>query len=280
MQAKPTIELADSPEPECRKATASSGATMELARTRQATRRDETARLRDESAGSRDLAAEALDQIAGLQEEALLATQDSGHSTIRALVAASRGARGHAAADRAGAASDRERAAADRAKAAADGRQAHVDLQRAHLDSLTGVYMRDLGGITLQHEIDRSRRSGEPFTLAFVDVDALKELNDREGHATGDALLQAVVGALKSKLRSYDPIVRIGGDEFLCGFTNTELDAAQRRAEELRAAVERGPAAGSITVGLASLGPGDTLEALTARADSDMYSHRQRRRDR
>jgi diguanylate cyclase (GGDEF)-like protein len=245
---------------------------------RRATRRDETALLRDLMASLQDLAAERRDRAAGRHEEALLAAVESRDSTIRALLAASGGVRGHAAAARACAASDRQQAAAHRAQAAADRRQARIDLQRAQLDSLTGVYMRDLGRVTLQHEIDRSRRSGEPFVLAFVDVDGLKGLNDREGHAAGDALLQAVVGALKSKLRSYDPIVRVGGDEFLCGFTNTELDASQRRAEEIRAAVEHGPAAGSITVGLASLGASDTLDDLTARADVDMYSHKQTRR--
>jgi len=134
--------------------------------------------------------------------------------------------------------------------------------------------MRDLGGIALRHEIDRSRRSGEPFVLAYIDVDGLKELNDSQGHAAGDELLQAVVDAVQSKLRSYDPVVRVGGDEFLCGFTNTELDVAERRVAEIRDAVEHGPAAGSVTVGLACLVENDTLEDLTARADADMYQHR------
>jgi diguanylate cyclase (GGDEF)-like protein len=238
-------------------------------------RRQETARQRDVTAGSRDLAADARDRVAGQQEEALMATEESRDSTIRALLVASGGVRDEAAADRADAASDRQRAAADRAQAGADSGQARIELEHAQLDSLTGAYMRDLGLITLQNEIDRSRRSGEPFVLAFVDVDGLKELNDREGHAAGDALLRDVVGALKSRLRSYDPIVRVGGDEFVCGFSNTELAACRPRVEAIRAALELGPAAGTFTVGLAGLMATDTLDDLTARADADMYTQKQ-----
>jgi diguanylate cyclase (GGDEF)-like protein len=119
--------------------------------------------------------------------------------------------------------------------------------------------------------MDRALRSQEPFALAFVDVDGLKELNDREGHAAGDALLKAVVTALKTGRRSYDPI---GGDEFLCGFTNTDLNACRRRIEEIRSSLAREHATASISVGLAMLGDRDTLEKLIARADADMYVHK------
>jgi diguanylate cyclase (GGDEF)-like protein len=139
--------------------------------------------------------------------------------------------------------------------------------------------MLELGRATLQNEIDRSRRSGEPFVLAFVDVDGLKEVNDAYGHGAGDALLRCVVGALRSKMRSYDPIVRVGGDEFLCGFTNMGLDASERRIAEIRAAVGEGSAGASITVGMARLGATETLEELTVRADLNMYSHRPGSRD-
>jgi diguanylate cyclase (GGDEF)-like protein len=207
----------------------------------------------------------------------MLAGQTSDDPAIRALVTNGGGLRKLAAADRAVAASDRKRASADRRQAAADRRQAQDDLQSAHFDSLTGVYMRDFGRVSLQEAIDRSRSSAEPFVLAFVDVDGLKELNDSKGHAAGDALLQTVGSVLQSKLRRGDPIARVGGDEFLCGLTNTELEVSQLRFEEIRAAVEHAAATASITVGLASLGASDTLEDITARADIDMYARKPRR---
>jgi diguanylate cyclase (GGDEF)-like protein len=234
-------------------------------------RRQETARQRDVTAGSRDLAADARDRVAGEQEEALMATEESRDSTIRALLVASGGVRDEAAADRADAASDRQRAAADRAQAGADSGQARIELEHAQLDSLTGAYMRDLGLLTLQNEIDRSRRSGEPFVLAYVDVDGLKEVNDRHGHAAGDEMLRDVVGAIHKHLRSYDPIVRVGGDEFVCALAGSTPVEARRRFREMGATLERSPLAGSISVGFAALRPDDTLAQLTERGDADLY---------
>jgi two-component system cell cycle response regulator len=217
---------------------------------------------RDEAATMRDLAAQARDLAADLRDR-----EDEADDT----------ARDEAAADRASAANDRRLAAEDRASALAYRNQVRVALDLAHSDGLTGAQRRDLGRITLQHEIERSRRAHEPFALAFVDVDGLKELNDRDGHAAGDALLQMVVAALRTGRRSYDPIVRVGGDEFLCGFTNTNLSASRRRIEEIRGSLRRSNAAASISVGLAILGERDTLEKLIARADADMYSGKQGR---
>jgi diguanylate cyclase (GGDEF)-like protein len=255
-----------------------SQAAPESARSRREAMRDETARQRDVTAGSRDLAADARDRTAEGEEDALLRTQHARHSVIRMLLSAGGAMRGWSAADRAGSASDRRSAAADRAQSSADRDEARIELAEAHVDGLTGAHRRDLGTAVLQQEIERSRRSGEPFALAFIDVDGLKELNDREGHAAGDTLLQAVVGALRAELRSYDPIVRVGGDEFLCGFTNTKLEASRRRIEDIRAVLRRQPRIASISVGLAMLGQRDTLEKLIARADADMYSGKERQR--
>jgi two-component system cell cycle response regulator len=217
--------------------------------------RDEVARMRDLMADARDLAADLRDRDAAPRERERI----------------------EAAADRAGAAEDRRLAAEDRSSALAYRNQVRVALDQARSDGLTGAQRRDLGRVSLQHEIERSRRSGEPFVLAFIDVDGLKQLNDRDGHAAGDALLQAVVAALSTGRRSYDAIVRVGGDEFLCGFTNTNLTASRRRIEEICGSLERGRAATSISAGVAILGDGDTLEKLIARADADMYSGKQLR---
>jgi len=70
--------------------------------------------------------------------------------------------------------------------------------------------------IDVSHEIDRARRSDGRFVVAFADVDRLKIVNDQEGHAAGDRVLQAVVSAIRTRLRSFDPIIRYGGDEFVC----------------------------------------------------------------
>jgi diguanylate cyclase (GGDEF)-like protein len=236
----------------------------------------ERQRLRDLAAAARDRAADTRDRAAAAEQAALLTGERVRDSMIGTLLSAGNEGRERAAQDRAGAASDRRHAATDRAGASADSVQARVRHDHAQLDGLTGAHRRDLGRIALEHEIDRCRRSGDPFVLAFIDVDGLKELNDRQGHAAGDELLTTVVAAVRSQLRSYDPVVRIGGDEFLCGFTNTQLEASRRRVQEIRVALKQSLVAASISVGLAVLGERDTLDKLISRADADMYSGKPR----
>nr|MDQ6915129.1 GGDEF domain-containing protein [Actinomycetota bacterium] len=173
--------------------------------------------------------------------------------------------------DRARAAADRDRAAADRDQAAIDREHARAALLHAHVDELTGSYRRGVGILALQREIDRARRSGGRLVLAFVDVDGLKELNDREGHAAGDALLIDVVETIRSHLRSYDPVVRFGGDEFLCALSDLDLDSARTRFAEIQAALREVREGCSVSVGLAALRSDDSLEDLTARGDAALY---------
>jgi diguanylate cyclase (GGDEF)-like protein len=113
------------------------------------------------------------------------------------------------------------------------------------------------------------------LVLAFVDVDGLKERNDRDGHAAGDALLRSVVAAIRSKVRSYDPIVRFGGDEFVCGLSDTDLNEAGNRFDEIRVALRAADRSASISVGLAALRPTDSVRDLTARGDAALYAARQ-----
>jgi hypothetical protein len=134
----------------------------------------ERRRLRDAAAESRDLAADLRDRTAGREAETMLLNEESRDSTIRVLLSASGAVRICSAADRADSASDRQSAAADRAQANTDTRAVRVQLEQAQLDSLTGAHLRDLGSVVLRNEIERSRRSREPFALAFIDVDGLR----------------------------------------------------------------------------------------------------------
>ena len=143
----------------------------------------------------------------------------------------------------------------DRANAARERARLEAELRSAHLDDLTGAYRRDMGRLALSHEIDRARRSDGRFVVAFVDVDGLKDVNDREGHAAGDHVLETVVDAIRMRLRSFDPIIRYGGDEFVCGLIGTDIQEAERRFESIGAAIEQQAHVG-ISVGLAELDAG------------------------
>jgi diguanylate cyclase (GGDEF)-like protein len=221
---------------------------------------------RDAAADERDLAADRRDRAADERDRAAeRRDQADRRSSQRDLAQAD---------DRRRAARDRRRASHDRRRARNDRRQADNDRHQAGLDSLTGALRRDRGAVDLQREIDRARRSDGLLILGFVDVDGLKAINDTHGHAAGDRALRAVAAALLDGLRSYDLVVRYGGDEFLCGLPGSHLDAAQHRFEAVaRTLAEQNPGT-SVSIGLAELATQDTLDELTARADASLYAAR------
>jgi diguanylate cyclase (GGDEF)-like protein/PAS domain S-box-containing protein len=176
-----------------------------------------------------------------------------------------------AAVDRQRAATDRQQAATDRATGAHNRKQAKADLRRSQVDQLTGALGRELGMVALEREINRARHGNGHLVLAYVDIDGLKAVNDSQGHAAGDELLRNVVSAIQRHLRSYDPVVRVGGDEFVCALSNSRPDDARRRFREIAATIEQTQPGASVSVGFAELRPEDTLDRLTERGDKALY---------
>jgi diguanylate cyclase (GGDEF)-like protein len=224
--------------------------------------RDATAAARDETARRRDARAQAIDRS--------IAESD------RPLAEKMERVRARAEADRARAAADRARAAADRVEAARERERLEAELNSAHLDDLTGAFRREVGWLALANEIDRARRGDGRFVIAFVDVDDLKGVNDRDGHGAGDQVLRTLVSAMRSHLRSFDPIVRYGGDEFVCGLGGADVEDVERRFGLIGSSVE-GDIGTGFSVGLASLAQGETLDELTARADAALLRAKKRR---
>jgi diguanylate cyclase (GGDEF)-like protein len=146
-------------------------------------------------------------------------------------------------------------------------------------DSLTGAWQRGPGLEQLEHEINRARRGNGRLVVAYVDVDGLKTINDMSGHAAGDALLARVVAALRSNLRPYELIVRVGGDEFICALSDAGIDDVRRRFDEIANQLRVDPTVAAITVGFAELTEADSAMDLVDRADRDFLSaHRARTR--
>jgi len=133
-----------------------------------------------------------------------------------------------------------------------------------------------MGRLALTNEIDRARRGDGRFIVAFVEVDGLKRINDRDGHAAGDHVLRTLAATLRSNLRSFDPIVRYGGDEFVCGLSGVDPESVERRFGAIDRALQDAVGVG-ITVGLASLPPNDTLDKLISRADAALLDGKRRR---
>ena len=161
--------------------------------------------------------------------------------------------------------------------AAQDRRSSADERDAATIDALTGARLRGPGLVELERDIARHARTGEPLTLVFLDVDGLKVVNDCGGHAAGDRLLRTVTDTIRAVLRPYDLIVRVGGDEFVCALPGMTADVATARMATVNADLKQGPARASVTVGVAALEPGDTVDALVHRADTALYLHRAER---
>ena len=142
-----------------------------------------------------------------------------------------------------------------------------AELQRAHLDALTGALRREVGRLALRNEIERARRADGKFVVAFIDVDGLKGVNDRDGHAAGDRVLRMLAAIMRANLRPYDPIVRFGGDEFVCGIASIDPGEVQHRIGVMDQSLRNATGVG-ITAGLAQLTSNESIDELTERADA------------
>lgn len=145
----------------------------------------------------------------------------------------------------------------------------------AAIDELTGVLRRGHGMLTLAREVGRSFRSpDERLVVAFVDVDGLKALNDRAGHAEGDRLLVDLTTSISRRLRSHDVVFRYGGDEFVCILPGADLAGATRILQSIARSFAHRGRGRRFSFGLAELAENDTPEGLLARADAALYESR------
>lgn len=149
----------------------------------------------------------------------------------------------------------------------------------SHHDALTGLLNRRAFEHVLDREVVRMQRYGEPFTLLMLDVDHFKRINDRYGHAAGDAVLCAVSQTLREHAREVDRVARFGGEEFCLLLPKTLHEGAVLAAERLRHAIAQIEVPWldevirvTISTGLAtSQGHEEALSALLRRADEALY---------
>ena len=142
----------------------------------------------------------------------------------------------------------------------------------ARVDVLTGAATRLTLADRLEHAL--SRRSAGVVGVLFCDVDGLKAVNDRAGHAAGDALLKEVSRRITGALRPADTLARWGGDEFVVVCEELpHADEARHLAERVRAAVARTDGSGplAVSIGVATAPPATSPEELLERADSAAY---------
>jgi len=160
-------------------------------------------------------------------------------------------------------------------------------LQTALRDPLTETGNRIAMEQTLKREVDIARRNLQPLSVLMVDIDHFKRINDTHGHIVGDQALKAVASALKDSLRNVDMVFRYGGEEFMVLLSNTSREAASMVGERLRLAVlgiqylvENRAIELSVSLGCASLLPGESMDSLLRRADNALYVSKREGRNR
>lgn len=165
------------------------------------------------------------------------------------------------------------------------------DLKQSHewllQDPLTGMQNRRGMDAALVQAVARARRSGTPLSVAMLDIDHFKRLNDTHGHDTGDRALMHLSEVVRSVLRDSDIMVRYGGEEFVMILPETDLKGARFAIERLRLVVHKSPLIHEgqriplcLSAGLAQLRPSENGSALLMRADQAMMQAKNEGRDR
>jgi diguanylate cyclase (GGDEF)-like protein len=149
------------------------------------------------------------------------------------------------------------------------GRLARTLRTAATTDPLTGVANRRAWEAEAARHLAHAARNGEPLSFAILDLDRFKEVNDREGHGAGDALLRDLAAGWSARLRQADLLGRYGGDEFVLCLPATDPSGAREILEQLYSTHSF-----AWSVGVAAAQQGDTLHAVLARADADLYQQK------
>ncbi len=152
--------------------------------------------------------------------------------------------------------------------------------ESATVDRLTGVNNRQALLGALVAEVERANRYERPLSVAFVDIDHFKAVNDTYGHATGDIVLRGVAQTIMANLRTSDQVGRYGGEEFMLLLTETDVEEGALLTEKLRniVAKQRFPIEGgqeisvTISIGIAGGGGVHRTDNLVRDADAAMYS--------
>lgn len=152
--------------------------------------------------------------------------------------------------------------------------------EQAIRDPLTGLHNRRFLSNILPQRLEQSTERGSQLSILMIDIDRFKTFNDSYGHHAGDALLQSLAGLLRRHTRSLDISCRYGGEEFLLVLSNTSLEIAERRAEELRQAFDQSENKfgdqllhATISIGVAAFPDhGTSIEELIMQADQALYA--------
>ncbi len=158
---------------------------------------------------------------------------------------------------------------------------------RAFIDALTGVWNRGALFDLLNREMERMKRSKAELSIAMLDIDFFKKVNDEYGHPVGDDVLKELAERVKTAVRAYDAVGRYGGEEFLIVFPETDSEQGAAQGERIREAISNKPfnLAGqektiTVSLGVATRKPKESVEELVGRADQALYKAKRSGRNR
>lgn len=147
----------------------------------------------------------------------------------------------------------------------------------AALDQLTGLYNRRSGEQRLAQEISRAQRHGRPLTVLLMDLDGLKQANDRFGHAAGDIVLKGFAERVQRAIRGSDLAVRLGGDEFMVLLPECRVEEVRHvlaRVEGLEVTYNNEKIPCRFSRGWTDYKPGESPQDLLKRADDALYENK------
>jgi diguanylate cyclase (GGDEF)-like protein len=156
------------------------------------------------------------------------------------------------------------------------------------MDFLTGIYNRRHFIESAEREIARSKRYKSMMTVAILDIDWFKEINDQFGHAAGDEVIKGIADNCRETIRGTDILGRIGGEEFAMILIETDLEDSFAVAERLRKRIESHvfkfdgqTTRCTVSIGISAIFPEkDDLETIMKRADAALYEAKQSGRNR
>src|SRR6202021_2963496 len=149
----------------------------------------------------------------------------------------------------------------------------------AALDQLTGLYNRRSGEQRLAEEISRAQRHGRPLTVLLMDLDGLKSVNDKHGHAAGDTVIKSFADRLQRAIRGSDLAVRLGGDEFMAILPECRCEEVNRvlgRIEGLDFEFAEQKVRLRFSSGWTDFQPVDTMQEFLRRADVALYEDKRK----
>jgi len=154
-----------------------------------------------------------------------------------------------------------------------------VALQSAYIDPLTGLNNRTSMDACLPRQIDFAKRHQQSMAILVMDLDGFKQINDCYGHDTGDQVLLEVGQVILNAMRNTDQLYRYGGDEFVGGLVQTDLEGAMSVSERIRSGVEKlqlltdlPTERMKISIGLTMVQSDDSFKQAFKRADKALYA--------